>query len=84
MGRVLAAATLTSFTEGEYERAWARELGRAGAKVGADAVIAEEPVLRLPFNVARVRTGERPSPPRPREVEFEGEAVRWIEGTCKG
>ena len=41
-------------------------------------IVAEGPEPRLPTFV------HLPPPSLPRRVEFEGEAVRWIEGTCKG
>jgi len=82
MGRIAAEATMTSFSERDYELAMNRELGRAGSKIGADAVIAEDPLARLPFAVGQVRQHPAQPPPQ-RRVEFVGEAVRWIEGTCK-
>ena len=82
LGRIVAEATMTSFSERDYELAMNRELGRAGSKIGADAVIAEDPIARLPFAVGQVRQ-HPPSPSLQRRVEFEGEAVRWIEGTCR-
>ena len=63
-----------------------RELGLAGAKIGADAVVFPDPgPLRIPFVVSRVggaRSAVHTPPPAP--VEFKGLAVRWIPETCKG
>ncbi len=52
----------------------ARVLGEAGARVGADAVIVAEPEFpaRLPFTVEG----------RPLELNFEGQAVRYLDPTC--
>jgi hypothetical protein len=57
-------------------------LGSAGADVGADAVIApdrDEP--RLGTTVRRPVGGGTPLPPA-RAFEFEGQAIRFIPGTC--
>ena len=52
-------------------------LGRAGAGIGADAVIAAPPE---PGRAMR----ERPPPSTPRLLRFSGEAIRFIPGTCGG
>ena len=53
-----------------------RVLGRAGARLGADAVVVI-PFERLPFRVA-VSRGESQMVP----VTYEGEAVRYSDPTC--
>ncbi len=64
----------------EFVRRLRVDLGRAGARVGADAVIA---ALPDPSNPGRARrrevSGARPPPPPPM---FTGEAVRFITDTC--
>jgi hypothetical protein len=61
-----------------HEEARAQELGRAGARIGADAVILPDTRVRLPFSVPGA--GEAPTRTL---LRFEGQAVTWIEGTCK-
>jgi hypothetical protein len=58
-----------------YEEARAQELGRVGARIGADAVILPDTRVQLPFSV--------PGAPTRTLLRFEGQAVTWIEGTCK-
>lgn len=60
-----------------------RELGLAGAKIGADAVVFPDPgPQKVPFIVGRRSTaGNQMSGTAP--VEFQGLAVRWIPETCK-
>ena len=59
---------------GAFERAQARALGRAGARVEADAVLVPPP----DWSTARRRevTNE------PISVRFVGQAIRFIPGTC--
>jgi hypothetical protein len=81
MGRIVAETTVAGLSEREYQLAVVRQLGQAGAKAGADAVIVEDRQFRLPLVVVQ---GNRMSSVSPqRRVEFEGEAVGWIDGTCK-
>jgi hypothetical protein len=61
----------------DYERVRARELGRAGARAGADAVILPDTRQSLPFVVENASTTLVPKP-----FWFEGDAVSWISGTC--
>lgn len=66
----------------ENHRAMEQALGKTGADAGADAVIVDDFSLKLPFVV--VRSGQpRPSPSISRLPPYEGNAVRWIPGTCK-
>ncbi len=60
----------------DYERIRGDVLGRAGADVGADAVI--EPRVRV--EVAGGFPGRRDAPPL---LIFTGEAIRFIPGTCR-
>ena len=61
-----------------------RALGQEGAKLGADAVVLPGGRQKLPFTV--VRAGSQARNPAaysgPRKVE--GQAVSWIQETCKG
>lgn len=63
-----------------FERIQADVLGRAGANIGADAVITPEPNEVGTQRRAVGRAGQ-PTPP-PRVVRFEGEAIRFLPGTC--
>lgn len=59
-----------------------KELGKEGARRGADAVIMEDR-FKLPLTVVKVDMSA--SRPMPREgPKMEGKAVRWIPETCKG
>jgi hypothetical protein len=64
-------------TDEEYRVSLQQALGRAGAEAGADAVIVRDFVLRLPFVVPGQRAPSMPP-------QYEGRAVRWIPGTCRG
>ena len=69
----------TGGSQSRYVSIRADILGRAGADVGADAVIAAE----LPVGTQRrgvSRSGDLPPPP-PR-ISYSGEAIRFIPGTC--
>ena len=60
-----------------------RELGLAGARVGADAVIVPDlGPEKLPFLVGSRSRAAGVIPP-PTQTRFEGMAVRWIPETCK-
>ena len=59
----------------DYVRIRADVLGRAGADIGADAVI--EPEMRVVL-VDGVRPGDIPP-----LLNFTGEAIRFIPGTCR-
>jgi len=80
-------AELSPLTSGRMlEEEMIKELGKAGAKSGADAVILPAGPgggLRLPFTVERVG-GSRNSSMPTQGPEVEGQAVRWIQETCKG
>jgi hypothetical protein len=62
----------------DYEEVRARELGRAGAKIGADAVILADTRQWVPFRVEDAQNALAPTP-----FWFEGDAVSWVPGTCK-
>ena len=72
-----------------YERERAQVLGRLAARLGADAVLvtpAGEPAgQRRPVGnlVVAVSDGGTPVIETPRNVRFEGEALRFIPGTCR-
>jgi hypothetical protein len=76
IGPITAETTL--YSGDDYEKTRVKALGEAAARMGADAVILPDPApsVRLPFVVQ----GQL-SPPR--QVRFEGEAVRWVAGTCR-
>ena len=76
IGTVIAETTI--YSGDDYRTVRVRALSDAGARMGADAVILPDPGLpaRLPFVVQGQQSA-------PRQVKFEGEAVQWIEGTCK-
>jgi hypothetical protein len=61
-----------------YEVARENELGEAGARIGADAVILTDATLRFPFMLP----GDSRAP-QERDVRFEGLAVRWLPETCR-
>ncbi len=61
---------------GAFEMAQARALGRAGARVEADAVFVPPPDVPEGFAVRREVTNE------PILVTFVGQAIRFIPGTC--
>ena len=76
-----------------YERIRADVLGRAGANIGADAVIAHEIDLvgTQRRAVGRTVTGQpavgravQPPPSPPPLRQFSGEAIRFISGACRG
>ena len=77
--RVVAEQGNTGRSDQDFRLAMQRALGIAGAEAGADAVIVRDYVRRLLFTTTRTGLPPSPSPP----LMFEGEAVRWIEGTCK-
>jgi hypothetical protein len=68
-----------------YERERARVLGRVGARAGADAVLVE-PVEDLAGvqrrAVVSAPAGSPPSIPPGPALQFEGEAIRYVAGTC--
>ena len=76
IGPVSAQQRYTGTTDQDYRLAIQRELGRAGAEAGADAVIVEDYVRRLPFATSQTEAPRSP-------LMFEGTAVRWIIETCK-
>ena len=76
MGRVVVEQRHTGTSDQEFRVAMQRALGRAGAEAGADAVIVQDYVRRLPF---AVRGSNAPRTP----AMFEGTAVRWLRETCK-
>jgi hypothetical protein len=73
-----------------------RALGSAAVDIGADAVLLEHLVdgsetarVRLPFRVERVGSGGRSSAAPPpeasiRTMTFTGEALRFLDSTCRG
>ena len=65
----------------DYESIQADVLGRAGADIGADAVIAEELATGTQRRGVRRRLGLPPSAPP--LFRFSGEAIRFIPGTCR-
>ena len=76
-----------------YERIRADILGRAGANIGADAVIAHgiDEVGTQRRAVGRTVTGQpavgravQPPPSPPPLLQFSGEAIRFISGACRG
>ena len=93
--RILQVASSERFGDlNEFRTAQGRVLGREGRKLGADAVVA--PQLDSVFVAAGELTGTMVSvplgtpppsviPPEGGEPEFifEGNAIRFIEGTCR-
>ena len=78
--QTVRGSTSAQSSRAAFERIRADVLGREGANVGADAVITPEPLEG--GTVRRVRAGQPPPPPR--ILRFEGEAIRFIPGTCGG
>ncbi len=67
-----------------FERIRADVLGRAGANIGADAVITSERNQGgTQRGWARQPPQPPPPPPRPPLLRFEGEAIRFIPCTCR-
>jgi hypothetical protein len=69
-----------------YELDRARILGREGARIGADAVIAEErsaigTTVRRPLGTSGTAAA-RPSPVR--SVDYSGQAIRYTSDGCAG
>ena len=81
MHSISASASSTRVGDREGGEARDRELGLAGAKIGADAVIVPyQGPKKIPFVV-----GSRSGAPAygPAQVKYEGWAVRWIPEPCK-
>ena len=79
---VSGSSSRRSSSVAEYERIRADVLGREGADIGADAVIAPE--IDEGGTQRRVVVGgavQRPGPPP--LLRFTGEAIRFIPGTCR-
>ncbi|MBM4184539.1 MAG: hypothetical protein FJ207_09965 [Gemmatimonadetes bacterium] len=64
-----------------YEQERERVLGRVGARARADAVLVE-PVSQL-GGVGRRVAVPAGSPPPTSRLQFLGEALRYVEGTCR-
>ena len=81
IGPVSAEATIDLRGSRDIPLTRSRVLGRAGAEVGADAVILKDSEEREPT----VDTDPRSGDPVPIQIRFrfEGEAVTWIDGTCR-
>ncbi len=77
--RVRVRSPTTATSEEDFLRRLREAYGRAGAAVGADAVIVDIPE---PRGVARRR--ERGWPPSPSLGPPTGRAVRFVPGTCGG
>lgn len=75
---VRVETSVDPFKARDYEAVRDLELGRAGAKVGADAVILPDTRLWLPFSVQAASNPIAATP-----FSFEGDAVSWIAGTCE-
>ena len=79
---VSGSSSRRSSSVADYERIRDDVLGRAGADIGADAVIAPEIDERGTVRRGVVGGGVQPPGPPPL-LRFTGEAIRFIPGTCR-
>ena len=79
---VSGSSSRRSSSVADYERIRDDVLGRAGADIGADAVIAPEIDERGTVRRVVVGGGVQPLGPPPL-LRFTGEAIRFIPGTCR-
>ena len=80
---VSGSSSRRSSSLADYERIRDDVLGRAGADIGADAVIAPEIDERGTQRRVVVGGGVVQPPGPPPILRFTGEAIRFIPGTCR-
>jgi hypothetical protein len=77
---VRGSASVTSYEEFARERE--KVLAREGARVGADAVLLPASEERRGVAVT-ARVGPGGVQRLPTQISFEGQAIRFVEGTCR-